>query len=96
MSDALLGALIGGASALLGGIVVQILINWREEGKAKQGRLREVRVRLVGEPIQTSEVIDFIRLQRKRKWPCFWEREKPDLKGAILAGTTMPDGSKHE
>lgn len=85
MSEVLLAASIGGAFAFLGVLVGIFANTWIENQKAKRERLREIRLRLVDERIQTSEVMDFIRSQRKRKWPYIWKQTRPDLSRANLA-----------
>jgi len=84
MSETLLGVVIGGAFGVLGTLLGFVANLWLEGQKARRERLRAVRQRLVGEHVQTSDVMEFIRLQRKRKWPQFWKREPPDLSQANL------------
>jgi hypothetical protein len=89
MSETLLGVVIGGAFGVLGTLLGFVANLWLEGQKTRRQRLREVRQRLVGEHVQTSEVMEFIRLQRKRKWPQFWKREPPDLSQANLQDTDL-------
>jgi uncharacterized protein YjbI with pentapeptide repeats len=84
MSETLLGVVIGGAFGVLGTLLGFVANLWLEGQKARRQRLQEVRQRLVGEHVQTSDALEFIRLQRKRKWPQFWKREPPDLSQANL------------
>lgn len=79
MSDTLLAVLIGGVFGFLGALIGIVANIWLESRKANNERLKEVRRRLVGDRIQTTEVLDFMLSRRKRKWPRFWERDLPDL-----------------
>lgn len=85
MTEILLATIIGGTFGFLGALLSIFVNAWMESRRAKRRRLDEVRLRLIGDRIQTSEVLDFIRPQRKRKWPRFWEREQADLSRANLA-----------
>jgi len=85
MSETLIGVIIGGTFGLLGALLSQVITSWREVQKMEHERLKEIRRLLVGEKIiQSSEVMDLIRSQRKRKWPIFWEIKQPDLSKACL------------
>lgn len=84
MSETLLGVFIGAIFGLFGSLVGATVSALLERDRASRERLREVRLRLVGESIQTSEVMNFIKSQRRRKWPMFWKREEPDLSRADL------------
>jgi uncharacterized protein YjbI with pentapeptide repeats len=89
MSETLLGVVIGGAFGVLGTLLGFVANLWLEGQKARRQHLQEVRQRLVGEHIQTSDALEFIRLQRKRKWPQFWKREPPDLSQANLQNADL-------
>jgi uncharacterized protein YjbI with pentapeptide repeats len=75
MSETLLGVLIGSGMTLLGLLITL----WAQDRRTRRERMYQQRLRLVSEYIQTSEVLDFIRSQRKRAWPRFWKRGEPDL-----------------
>lgn len=82
--DALLGVIIGGTFGFLGALTGIIANMWLDYRRARRERLREVRLRLVGDEIQSSEVIDFIRSSRRRRWPRFWITVGADLSRANL------------
>lgn len=84
MSDALIGVIIGGSFGFLGAITGIIANTYLDHKRARRERLREVRLRLVGDQIQTSEVLDYLRTSRRRLWPRFWLVEHPDLSRANL------------
>jgi uncharacterized protein YjbI with pentapeptide repeats len=84
MSEALIGVIIGGIFGFLGALVSILTNTWLDFRRAQRERNREVRLRLVGERIQTTEVIDFIREHTRRKWPRFWEWTRADLSRARL------------
>ena len=84
MSDALLGVIIGGTFGFLGAITGIIANTYLDHKRARRERLREVRIRLVGDQIQTSEVLDYLRTARRRQWPRFWLIEHADLSRANL------------
>lgn len=84
MSDALLGVIIGGTFGFLGALTGIIANTWLDARRAQRERLREVRLRLVGDRVQTSEVLDFIRTGRQRQWPRFWIYSNADLSRAQL------------
>lgn len=84
MSDALIGVIIGGSFGFLGAITGIIANTYLDFKRARRERLREVRLRLVGDQIQTSEVLDYLRTSRRRLWPRFWLVEHPDLSRANL------------
>ncbi len=84
MSDALIGVIIGGSFGFLGAITGIIANTYLDHKRARRERLREVRLRLVGDQIQTSEVLDYLRTARRRLWPRFWLVEQPDLSRANL------------
>lgn len=89
MSEILQGALIAGVFTVLGTLLGFLGTAWVEERKAERERLRELHMRLVGGRIQTSELIDFIRSRRKRKWPLFWKLDPPDLSGTNLCKVNL-------
>ncbi len=84
MSDTLLGVIIGGTFGFLGAITGIIANTYLDHKRARRERLREVRLRLVGDQIQTSEVLDYLRTARRRQWPRFWLIEHADLSRANL------------
>ena len=84
MSDALIGVIIGGSFGFLGAITGIIANTYLDHKRARRERLREVHLRLVGDQIQTSEVLDYLRTSRRRMWPRFWLVEHPDLSRANL------------
>jgi uncharacterized protein YjbI with pentapeptide repeats len=84
MSETILGVLIGGAFGFLGALLGIFANIWLESQKAKQARAQEIRLRLLGDHTQRSEVLDLIRAQRRRRWPWFWKLERPDLSRANL------------
>lgn len=84
MSDALLGVIIGGSFGFLGAITGIIANTYLDHKRARRERLHEVRLRLVGDQIQTSEVLDYLRTSRRRLWPRFWLIEHADLSRANL------------
>ena len=84
MSDALLGALIGGAIGVFGALLGQIFATWRESRRLRYQRLKEMRVELFGERIYTSQAEEWVRFQGKRRWPLFWKWHPGDLSGAQL------------
>jgi len=84
MSETILGALIGGAFGFIGVLLGLFLNTWLENEKAKRQQAGEVRLRLVGNLIQTSEVMNLVRSQRGRAWPFFWRKHQPDLSQANL------------
>jgi hypothetical protein len=79
MSDELSVGIIAAVSALLGVAISNALEAWRENQRVRIERLYGQRLRFAGERIQTSEVMSFIRLQRRRKWPWFWKWQSADL-----------------
>lgn len=84
MSDALIGVIIGASFGFLGALMGIFANTWLDARKARRERLREVRLRLVGDRVQTSEVLDFVNTSRQRKWPRFWEHNQADLSRAQL------------
>ena len=84
MSDALIGVIIGGTFGFLGAVTGIIANTYLDYKRARRERLREVRLRLVGDQIQTSEVLDYLRTSRRRLWPRFWLVDTPDLSRANL------------
>lgn len=84
MSDTLLGVIIGGTFGFLGAITGIIANTYLDHTRARRERLREVRLRLVGDQIQTSEVLDYLRTARRRQWPRFWLIDHADLSRANL------------
>lgn len=78
-----LGAAQIGAIAVLIGLLIGVVRHFVtlrvDNQKAGDERLSGIRQRLLtGDPIQTSELIDFIKWQRKigkRKWPRIWTRQ---------------------
>jgi len=84
MSDALLGVIIGATFGFLGALMGILANTWLDARRARRERLREVRLRLVGDRVQTSEVLDFINTGRQRQWPRFWVHSHADLSRAQL------------
>lgn len=84
MSDALIGVIIGGTFGFLGALTGIIANTWLDSRRARRDRLREVRLRLVGDRVQTSEVLDFVKTGRERQWPRFWVYSQADLSRAQL------------
>lgn len=84
MSETIQGVLIGGLFGFLGALIGILATIWLERRKSKETRIGEARLRLVGERIQTSEVMSVIKAQRTMKWPLFRKREPPDLSRANL------------
>jgi uncharacterized protein YjbI with pentapeptide repeats len=84
MSDTVFAGVIGAIGVILGVVVSAIVEMVRENQKQKFERIRDQRLRLVGDRIQTSEVLSFIRWQRTRKWPRFWRWERVELSRANL------------
>jgi uncharacterized protein YjbI with pentapeptide repeats len=84
MSEALMGVIIGGTFGFLGALTGILANTWLDARKARRDRLREVRLRLVGDRVQTSEVLDFISIGRQRQWPRFWIHNHADLSRAQL------------
>ena len=72
---AFLAAMIGMIGLLLGIIVSSYLENER----AKRDRYHDLRLRLTGDKFQTSEIMAYIELKRKRRWLKFWQKPIPDL-----------------
>jgi uncharacterized protein YjbI with pentapeptide repeats len=71
-------------------VVIGITFNtWAEGKRENHTREREIRLRLVGDDIQTSEVVSLINSQRRRKWPLPWKKKQPDLSRANLAGVDL-------
>lgn len=84
MSEALIGVLIGATFGFLGAMMGIVANAWLDSRRARRERLREVRLRLVGDRVQTSEVLDYIRSSRQRLWPRFWQHQQPDLSRARM------------
>jgi Na+/glutamate symporter len=77
MSDAVVVALIASVSGLMGVIIGTVVNVWAQSRREIQAHENEIRLRLIGKSIQTSEVMGFITSQRKRMWPLFWKRRQP-------------------
>jgi uncharacterized protein YjbI with pentapeptide repeats len=94
MSDTILGVIIGGAFGFLGASI-GILGNYiLQHFKNRQVRISEIRKRLIGDRIQTSDIKFLIRSQRNRKKTISDKENMVDLsssdfKGASLAGVDM-------
>ena len=84
MSEALMGVIIGGFFGFLGALTGIIANTWLDARRAQRDRVREVWLRLVGDRVQTSEVMDFINTGRQRHWPRFWIHSHADLSRAQL------------
>ena len=66
MSDALLGVIIGGTFGFMGAMLGIIANAWLDARRAKRERVREVRLRLVGNQVQTSEVLEFVKTHHRK------------------------------
>jgi hypothetical protein len=84
MSETLMGVIIGGPFGFLGALTGILANIWLDGRRAHRERLLNIRLRLVGEKIQTSEVMDYIHAARRRKWPRLWVMEGADLSYANL------------
>jgi uncharacterized protein YjbI with pentapeptide repeats len=84
MSETLVGVIIGGTFGFLGALTGIFANVWLDARRARRERIHDIRVRLVGERIQTSEVMDFIHTARRRLWPRFWVVQGADLSYANL------------
>lgn len=86
MSEQLIGVIIGGTFGFLGAILGNVLVVWAERRRESRESLQAVRLRLVGDRVQTSEIMRFIETQRERSWPYFWKKGPADLSRARLEG----------
>jgi uncharacterized protein YjbI with pentapeptide repeats len=84
MSETLMGVIIGGTFGFLGALTGIFANIWLDSRRAHRERLLNIRLRLVGEQIQTSEVMDYIHSARRRLWPRFWVFQGADLSYANL------------
>ncbi|CAG1012100.1 Secreted effector protein PipB2 [Anaerolineales bacterium] len=84
ISSELQGVIIGGLFGFIGALLGTLISIWAENRKLKRENLQAVRLRLVGDHVQTSEILDFIHSQRKRMWPKFWIKTRADLSSAQL------------
>jgi uncharacterized protein YjbI with pentapeptide repeats len=84
MSEALLGVIIGASFGFLGALTGILANTYLDSRRARRERTREVWLRLVGNRVQSSEVTEYIQLNRRRRWPRFWEFSHPDLSRAHL------------
>jgi uncharacterized protein YjbI with pentapeptide repeats len=84
MSETLVGVIIGGTFGFLGALTGIFANVWLDARRAHRERIHEIRVRLVGDRIQTSEVMDYIHTARRRLWPRFWMMAGADLSYANL------------
>ena len=78
MSDTIVGVIIGGLFGFIGAILGVFSNAWLEGIKERTSNLKEIRLRLVGDRIQTSEVMEYIESQRKQKY-FRWKTAQPDL-----------------
>jgi hypothetical protein len=93
MSETILGVLIGGTFGFLGALIGILANVWLESYKARQTRTQELRLRLLGDHAQRTEVLGLIRAQRSRQWPRFWQFERPDLSRANLQEVDLREQS---
>ncbi len=84
MSETLQGVVIGAAFGFLGAMLGALATIRAQKIAAEHERLEQIRRRIVGPGIQTSEVMEIIRVGRRREWPAFWRRTPPDLSKAQL------------
>jgi uncharacterized protein YjbI with pentapeptide repeats len=90
ISDALLGALIAAIAAFLGVLAGGFLETWRENRKIDLEHRKDIRNRMVGANIQTSEVLEYINSMRNKHWPMFWKKSvEVDLGRSNLAGVDL-------
>jgi uncharacterized protein YjbI with pentapeptide repeats len=89
MSETMLGVLIGGAFGFLGALLGILGTALIEKQKERRERLQAVRLRLVSERVQSSEVMELVRAQRRRRWPRVWIRRQPDLSRADLREASL-------
>jgi uncharacterized protein YjbI with pentapeptide repeats len=84
ISETLQGVIIGGIFGFLGALTGIFANVWLDSRRAHRDRLHDIRMRLVGEHIQTSEVMEYIHSARRRLFPRFWVRQGADLSYANL------------
>jgi uncharacterized protein YjbI with pentapeptide repeats len=76
--------LVGWGVGIISTLINDALQSRREKLKNRLEREKEIRLRLVGDLIQTSEVMSFIESARRRK-------EQPDLSRANLKAVDLRD-----
>lgn len=91
MSDTLIGVIIGGIFGFVGALLGNFLTIWVEGRKERRESLHAIRLRLVGDRVQTSEIMRFIESERQRKWPLFWKKGIADLSQVTLEGAVFRD-----
>jgi hypothetical protein len=86
MSEELKGVIIGGTFGFIGALLGNVISVWAENRRRRRENLHAIRLRLVGDCVQTSEIMAFIRSQQRRVWPRFWKKGYADLKRLFLCG----------
>lgn len=84
MTESYLIAIIGAIAGLLGVFIGSILDVWRENRKAIAAQKKEVRAKLIGDRMQTSEIMEYINRNRRRSFLKFRKVKIPDLSRANL------------